>query len=81
LSCQSKQKTADQPTNRPTASTRAIGPLDGTNFACGLGFLNEHFVDHIVGVPRALYRGGELCGYCVKVKLGSRKLPFTPRPN
>jgi hypothetical protein len=46
---------------------RAIGPSDGTNFACGLGYLNEHFVDHIVGVPRALYRGGELCGYCVKV--------------
>jgi hypothetical protein len=48
---------------------RAIGPLDGTNFACGLGYLNEHFVDHIVGVPRALYRGGELCGYCVKVRI------------
>ena len=69
-----------QPTNHSPTTTET--KIAGTNFACGLGYLNEHFVDHLVGVPRALYRGGELCGYCVKVKLGrDSSHSFTSRPN
>jgi len=49
------------------AYMRAISNYDGTNMNCGLGYLNDFFKDHFVGLPKPMYRDGQLCGLCIRV--------------
>lgn len=48
-------------------SCRSVGNLDASRFACGIGYLNNHFRDHFVALPKAAFRGGLFCGACVRL--------------
>lgn len=46
---------------------RTVSNFDGVGMACGTGYLNDHFKDHFVGLPVALFANASRCGTCVDV--------------
>jgi hypothetical protein len=46
---------------------RSLGPLDGVDLNCGMGYVNKYFTQRFVGIPVEAYRGGELCGLCLRM--------------
>jgi len=46
---------------------RSVSNFDGTDMNCGIGYLNDYYKDHFVGVSLPLYGSGEVCGACVQV--------------
>ena len=46
---------------------RSLGNYEGKELSCGMGYMNNYFKDHYIGISPALYKNGQLCGLCANV--------------
>jgi hypothetical protein len=46
---------------------RSLGNYEGKELSCGMGYMNDYFKDHYIGISSALYKNGQLCGLCANV--------------
>jgi len=46
---------------------RSLGNYEGKELSCGMGYMNNYFKDHYIGISPALYKDGQLCGLCANV--------------
>lgn len=49
------------------SSTRNVDTFGGQQMSCGMGYLNDYFTDHFVGIGPALYGKGLRCGMCIRL--------------